>query len=158
MLRIAKTSPGVLDLSAVNDEFGLPVILNGPSHRDVPDHEESNPVLQRVVAVQWVTLTRVPVDAPVDDPAQDPGDPEAPNSTPEPPIVIGDPESPEDPETTSPSAPAETQIVDDNPPNAPDGVDAQPSEDVAVTDTSVKPEGFNKPSGKSDTRKTGRRS
>jgi len=72
MLRIAKTSPGVLDLSAVKDEFGLPVILNGPSHRDVPDHEESNPVLQRVVEVQWVTLTSVPIEASSDDaPAPD---------------------------------------------------------------------------------------
>lgn len=73
MLRIAKTSPGVLDLSAVNDEFGLPVVLNGPSHRDIPDHEGSNPVLQRVEAAQWVTVTKLPVNQDViagNDPAK----------------------------------------------------------------------------------------
>lgn len=148
MLRIAKTSPGVLDLSAVNDEFGLPVILNGPSHRDVPDHEESNPVLQRVVAVQWVTLTRLPVDAPADGPTEDPGDPETP-------IVTGEPEGLD---ASSPLEPAETQPIEDNPPNVTDDAGAQPTEDVAVTDVSAKPEEPNKPLSKSDARKAGRRS
>lgn len=66
MLRIAKSSPGILDLSAVKDESGLPVTLNGASHRDVPDHEEDNPILQRVRDMQWVTVTRLPVDVPED--------------------------------------------------------------------------------------------
>lgn len=61
MLRIAKNSPGILDLSAIKDEFGLPVTLNGPSHRDVPDHEEDNPILQRVRDMQWVTVARLPI-------------------------------------------------------------------------------------------------
>lgn len=62
MLRIAKSTPGVLDLSAVKDEHGLPVTLIGPSHRDVPDHEENNPVLQRVRELHWVTVSKVPVE------------------------------------------------------------------------------------------------
>lgn len=61
MLRIAKNTPGVLDLSAVHDEHGIPVTLIGPSHRDVPDNEENNPVLQRVVELRWVTMTRLSV-------------------------------------------------------------------------------------------------
>lgn len=147
MLRIAKTSPGVLDLSAVKDEHGLPVILNGPSHRDVPDHEESNPVLQRIVAVQWVTLARLPVDVPADESVDDLGAPEAP-------IVANESETPETSETPS--------IEDSGSPSAADHVDdvgpAQPPEDDAVTDVSTKLEGSNKPSGKSDSRKAGRRS
>lgn len=59
MLRIEKISPGVLDLSAVRDEVGVPVVLNGPSYRDVPDHEQDNPVLQRVRDARWVTVTPV---------------------------------------------------------------------------------------------------
>ncbi len=137
MLRIAKTSPGVLDLSAVKDESGLPVILNGPSHRDVPDHEEENPVLQRVVAVQWVTLTRLPVDAPVDDQAFSNG-PEASE-------VLELP-----PETAEGSPPSATDHVDD--------ASASPSsDDNAAVDVSAKPEGSNKPPGKPDTRRAGRR-
>ncbi len=66
MLRIAKNTPGVLDLSAVKDEQGLPVTLIGPSHRDVPDHEENNPVLQRVHELHWVTVSKVPVETPDD--------------------------------------------------------------------------------------------
>lgn len=64
MLRIAKTTPGVLDLSAVKDEHGIPVTLAGPSHRDVPDHEENNPVLRRIVELHWVTVSKVPVETP----------------------------------------------------------------------------------------------
>lgn len=61
MLRIAKSSPGVLDLSAIKDELGIPVILNGASHRDVPDHEQDNPILQRVLDMQWITVTQLPI-------------------------------------------------------------------------------------------------
>lgn len=62
MLRIAKSTPGVLDLSPVKDEHGIPVTLIGPSHRDVPDHEGNNPVLERVVELKWVTVSKVPVE------------------------------------------------------------------------------------------------
>jgi hypothetical protein len=159
MLRIAKTSPGVLDLSAVKDEHGLPVVLNGPSHRDVPDREGSNPVLQRVVAAQWVTLARLPVDVPDDDPPSDLGPPEAP-------VVTNDPEPSGDPEAAGTEAPPETSeassVESVSPPGAADHVDdvgpAQPPEDDAMTDMSTKPEGSNKPSGRSDSRKAGRRS
>jgi len=160
MLRIAKTSPGVLDLSAVKDEHGLPVVLNGPSHRDVPDHEESNPVLQRVVAVQWVTLARLPVDAPADNPPSDLGPPEVP-------VVTNDPETSGDPEVTGTETPPEaseaSSVESVGSPGAADHVDDagpswQPPEDDAVTDVSTKPEGSNKPSGRSDSRKAGRRS
>ena len=75
MLRIAKTTPGVLDLSAVKDEHGVPVTLIGPSHRDVPDHEESNPVLRRIVELRWVTVSKVPIETPDAEPASEPDAP-----------------------------------------------------------------------------------
>ena len=68
MLRIAKTTPGILDLSQVKDDRGLPVTLSGPSHRDVPDHEQDNPVLQRVINARWVTVSKVPVEEPSEPP------------------------------------------------------------------------------------------
>ncbi len=72
MLRIAKSTPGVLDLSAVKDEHGIPVTLIGPSHRDVPDHEEDNPILQRIAELGWVTVSRVPVGTSDETPPTEP--------------------------------------------------------------------------------------
>lgn len=96
MLRIAKSSPGILDLSAVKDEHGLPVTLNGASYRDVPDHEEDNPVLQRVRAMQWVTVTKVPLapsldeaSVPAEEFPQDPATQLVIEAEPEPPPVMG---------------------------------------------------------------------
>jgi hypothetical protein len=146
MLRITKTSPGVLDLSAVKDELGLPVILNGPSHRDVPDHEENNPVLQSVVTAQWVTVARLPVTAPEDDPA-------TPSEPPEP----SEPGAPE----TQPETSGSSLVEDDNPTGTTDHDDdgaSQPPEDNGAVDVAVKPEEPSKPFSRSDARKAGRRS
>lgn len=162
MLRITKTSPGVLDLSAVKDEFGLPVVLNGPSHRDVPDLEESNLVLQRVVEAQWVTLTRLPIDVAVTQ-ADILNESEASASPSEAAIATGEPKVSGNPETLPQLQVTEVQPAEDNNlSNAADLGDdvshTQPPEDSAVTDVSIKPEGSNKPAGKTDTRRAGRRS
>jgi len=68
MLRISKDSLGVLDLSQVKDEHGHPVILSGKSHRDVPDHEMNNEILQRVVDAGWVTVKKLSVTAVLPEP------------------------------------------------------------------------------------------
>jgi hypothetical protein len=157
MLRIAKSSPGVLDLSAVKDEFGLPVTLNGESYRDVPDHEEDNPVLQRVRDMQWVTVTRLLVDASEERVVEASGPPPPEDTT------GGLPTSGE-PASSAIVPPVETT---DEPPALPEvASSAETTENPIVTgeapaetvDDVVKADGPGKAVGKSDSRKTGRRS
>lgn len=166
MLRITKHNPGVLDLSAVKDEHGIPVTLNGVSHRDVPDHEEHNPILQRVVDLRWVTLTRLPVTVSVEaetsvdagpmsmEPLSDSasasidtssdsalssdlrGEAEPTDSTNDP-IAVGAETAPE------------LTVADDGP---------SPSDTVNAGDLSQKSDASTRPAGKSDARKAGRRS
>jgi hypothetical protein len=148
MLRIAKSSPGILDLSAVKDEFGLPVTLNGESHRDVPDHEEDNPVLQRVRDMQWVTVTRLPVEA---------------STSGEPPSSGTVPETKTEGEPPSPGTVPETKTEDE--PTPPATAPPVETEEVAVVaseqpsdtiDDTAKVEP-GKTISKSDSRKAGRR-
>ncbi len=158
MLRIAKSTPGVLDLSAVKDEHGLPVTLIGPSHRDVPDHEGDNPVLQRIVELGWVTMFPVPLAVPaesspvIDQPpfSTETNDTEAAESA-EPPTNA-------DAISILPPPPIEMSdnVVDAQSPTTDTGAE-QPL-DEAMPDTPAKPEGSAKPSGKSDARRAGRRS
>lgn len=124
MLRIAKTTPGVLDLSAVKDEHGIPVTLVGPSHRDVPDHEESNPVLRRIVELRWVTVSKVSVEMP-DGPASGTSSDLEPASDPLPPSLEPVPDAPpqSDPAVVAePDPPAfdsqQQQQIDPDPPAA----------------------------------------
>jgi hypothetical protein len=145
MLRIAKSSPGVLDLSSVKDEFGLPVTLNGESYRDVPDHELDNPVLQRVRDMQWVTVTKLPVAPETNESTVDEPPPAA-----EPTTAGGD----IPPEDASPPADSAS----------PDGTEQTTSDDHAKAseeahaDAQAKTDGSNKAGTKSDARKAGRRS
>lgn len=151
MLRIAKSSPGVLDLSAVKDEFGLPVVLNGASHRDVPDHEEDNPILRRVRDMQWVTVTHLPIDGP-----------EEPSATTVPPVeTTGNPASSEvvpPAETTgeqlAPGDQASSEIV---PPAETTGEPVVASEPPVETIDDVAKADGPKAGGKSDARRAGRR-
>jgi hypothetical protein len=125
MLRIAKTTPGVLDLSAVKDEHGIPVTLVGPSHRDVPDHEENNPVLQRIVELRWVTVSKVSVEMP-DSPASGTSSGLEPASDPPPPSLAPVPDAPSQPDpavVAEPDPPAfdspqQQQQIDPDPPAA----------------------------------------
>lgn len=159
MLRIAKSTPGVLDLSAVKDEHGLPVTLIGPSHRDVPNHEESNPVLQRIVELGWVTIGPVPLE--VAETAEDGApvsidDGQPPATEPPPPSDVSIPEDPQ----TSTEPPAD--LAPSDAPTSDDAINVQgpPTPEAGVEpaqDEPAKLEG-SKPSGKSDARKAGRRS
>lgn len=143
MLRIAKSSPGVLDLSAVKDEFGLPVTLNGESYRDVPDHEEDNPILRRVRDMQWVTVTRLPINESEEQVAEA-------NEPPSEETAGGLPVE----TTDEPPAPQEAASFVEATEN-PTATSEAPAETV---DDIVKADGPSKAVGKSDFRKTGRRS
>lgn len=145
MLRITKSTPGVLDLSAVKDEHGVPVTLNGVSHRDVPDHEENNPVLQRIVELRWVSVSPVPLGVVDDLPVSTSAGAE---DTEVPPAPL---------DTEHPSALAETNdVAPDVQGPAPDNT--EPTPDETLLDAPAKFESSGKSYGKSDTRKAGRRS
>jgi cytoskeletal protein RodZ len=156
MLRIAKSTPGVLDLSAVKDEHGLPVTLIGASHRDVPDHEGDNPVLQRIVELGWVTMSPVPLAVPDEEPPTDsvPTIDQPPAST-----VTSDVEIDAKEPSTSAPPPSSVETGDgmDTQDPAPDA-GAEQAPDAATPDASAKLESSARSSGKSDARKAGRRS
>ncbi len=151
MLRIAKSTPGVLDLSAVKDEYGLPVTLIGASYRDVPDHEESNPVLQRIVELGWVTVSHAPLKAVEAETASIVIEPGTPPSTIDTSLLS---------DTLDAAVVIDTAIVTDDtavgPPDVASG--AEPPQDAPVSDVSTRSDGSAKPVGKSDARKAGRRS
>lgn len=154
MLRITKSTPGVLDLSAVKDEHGLPVTLIGPSYRDVPDHEESNPVLQRIVELGWVTVKPVPLEV-----NETTNDVDVENSVPsieQPPTLLDAPIA-DDAENSTHSAESQpTNHVTQH--GVPDGQDVVPNTNVEpVQDGPARSDDSAKTSGKSDTRKAGRR-
>lgn len=146
MLRIAKTTPGVLDLSAVKDEHGIPVTLIGPSHRDVPDHEEGNPVLRRIVELRWVTVSKVPIETPDAEPASEPDAPPQLDAVTvtesDPPVVVAEPapEPETPPQSDPPVAVAEPAPATDSPNTQSDNQAPTTSVvDVAPSPT-VKPE------------------
>lgn len=168
MLRIAKSTPGVLDLSAVKDEHGLPVTLIGPSHRDVPDHEGDNLVLQRIVELGWVTLSRVPIATsdeapPAESDALDPppvegtgaGETGAPDAEG---VDGAEPSTGSVPTTDAPPPEVETRdgAGDAQGPVLDAGSDQPPGE--PTTDAPARSEGAGKPTGRSDSRRAGRRS
>jgi hypothetical protein len=140
MLRIAKSSPGILDLSAVKDEFGLPVTLNGASHRDVPDHEQDNPVLQRILSMQWVTVTKLPLGEQTSEMSEAAAPVPASDDKPLTDEPLGD---------VAPS-PAVEPLGDVAP--------FPETEQLAPSEQTQAPDGSNKAIGKPDTRKAGRRS
>lgn len=166
MLRIAKSTPGVLDLSAVKDEHGLPVTLIGPSHQDVPDHERDNPVLQRIVELGWVTLSRVPI-------ATSDEAPPAESDTLDPPPIEktsagetsasdtkgvdgAEPSTSSVPTTDAPPLEVDTRDSASDVPVL-DAESDQPSGEP-TTDPPARPEGVGKSTGRSDSRRAGRRS
>lgn len=142
MLRIAKTTPGVLDLSAVKDEHGIPVTLIGPSYRDVPDHEESNPVLRRIVELRWVTVSKVSVETSNETASEVSSDPNL------------DP-VPDDPPPSDPAMTAEPEfsVIAAEPSSASDNPDTQSDDQASATSVAnVAPSPTVKPERKSSRR------
>lgn len=165
MLRITKNTPGVLDLSAVKDEHGLPVTLVGPSHRDVPDHEGDNPVLQRIVELGWVTVSAVPVEI---------SNTPSPEFAPSPPSIetgdgetgapdagaVGDVEPSAGAVPATDAVPLEVDVGDgagDAQGPDPDAGTEQPQGEP-TSDAPARSEAAGKPTGRSDSRRAGRRS